>query len=166
MHKLAALLVKDLMLYGKKIVSLLLLCAVLLGGTALLLGALLRGGEREPMRLALVDNDRSALSDAAIRAVAESEDVSSLFTVEYCTEADALRGLRSGAYAAALLFADNFFSKIIDGESAVTVCLSDRLTDAAAAVTHFATTGETLLKVAEYGVMSAWEPLRAGYPYA
>ncbi len=166
MHKLAALLRKDLALYGRKILSLLLLSAILLGGTAAILYATVTGTERAPMHLALVDNDRSALSDAAIHAVADSEDVSSMFTVEYCTEDEALRGMQSGEYAAALLFADNFFSKILDGDRAITVCLSDRLSDAAFAVPHFAKTGETLIKVAEYGVMSAWEPLRAAYPYA
>lgn len=166
MRKLAALLRKDLALYGKKMLSSLLLCVLLLCGTAAMLSALLAGTAREPMRLALVDNDRSALSDAAINAVAGSEDVTSMFTVEYCTEDEATAGMRIGKYAAALLFADNFFSKILDGEKAVSICLSDRFADAAATVSHFAKTGETLIKVAEYGVMSAWEPLRAAYSYS
>lgn len=166
MCKLVALLRKDLALYGRKLLTVLLVTALLLGGTAAMLRALLAGTEREPMRLALVDNDRSALSDAAIHAVADSEDVSSMFTVEYCTEAEATAGMQTGKYAAALLFADNFFSKILDGEKAVTVCLSDRFADAAFAVSHFAKTGETLIKVAEYGVMSAWEPLKDALPYA
>lgn len=167
MRKFAALLCKDLQLYGKKIPVTLLTAALLLCGTALMLGALLADAlaGREPMRLALVDNDRSALSDAAINAVANSEDVATLFTVEYCKEDAALRGMQDGTYAAALLFSKDFFSRILDGEDAVTVCLSDRYADAALTVSHFAKTGETLIRAAEYGVMSAWPSLRGTYPY-
>ncbi len=168
MRKIAALLLKDMRLYGRKMLSTLLLAALLLCGTALTLGALLTDAlaEREPLRLALVDNDRSALSDAAVNAVANSEDVAALFTVEYCDEAAAKSGMESGKYAAAILFSENFLSKILAGnKDAIKICISDRFSSAADIVSHFAKTGETLIGVAEYGVMSTWPPLRASLSY-
>lgn len=169
MRKIAALLFKDMRLYGRKMLSTLLLAALLLCGTVLALGALLSDtlAAPEPLRLALVDNDRSALSDAAVNAVANSEDIAALFTVEYCDEAAAKDGIGSGEYAAAILFAKNFFSKILAGDKdAITICLSERFSSAADIVSHFAKTGETLIRVAEYGVMSTWPPLRESLPYS
>ena len=169
MHKFFALLKKDLRLYGKHFLSLFILCALLFLGIAACLGAMLGNAFAEPQktRLALVDKDGSALSRTAISAIGGSEDVSSLFTILHTDAEDAQSGIANGAYDAAILFEENYLSRIIRGESsAVTILLSDKLLPAANAVEHFAVTGETLIKVAEYGVMSAWKPLREELPYA
>ena len=167
MHKFFALLKKDLRLYGKHFLSLFILCALLFLGIAACLGAMLESAFAEPQktRLALVDKDGSALSRTAISAIGGSDDVSSLFTILRTDADDAQSGIANGTYDAAILFEENYISRIIRGESsAVTILISDKLLPAANAVEHFAVTGETLIKVAEYGVMSALEPLREELP--
>ena len=169
MRKLFALFKKDLRLYGRHFLSMLFLCALLCLGTGASLGAVLSSAFSEPTKakLALVDKDGSALSQTAISAIAGSGDVSALFQMEYCDTDAAKSGIASGEYDAAILFEENYLSRILRGESsAVTILLSDRLLPAANVVEHFAVTGETLIKVAEYGVMSAWPPLRDTLPAA
>lgn len=169
MHKVAALLRKDLRLYGRHFVSMLALCALLLCGCAAALSAVLGSAAEEPekIKLALVDKDDSALSRTAIGAIASSKDVAAMFAVESCDDAEAATaGMANGTYDAAILFEENYLSRILRGESAaVTILLSDKLLPASGTVRHFAVTGETLIKVAEYGVMSTWQPLRDELPY-
>lgn len=168
MRKIFALLRKDLRVYGRHFASMLALCALLLCGCAAALGAVLGSVSEEPekTKLALVDKDDTALSRTAIGAIAGSEDITAMFTVEKCDAEAATAGIASGVYDAAILFEENYLSRILKGEStAVTVLLSDKLLPAANTVRHFAVTGETLIKVAEYGVMSAWQPLYDEMPY-
>ena len=169
MRKVTALLQKDLRLYGRHFLSMLALGALLLCGCAAALGAVLGSALQEPekVKLALVDKDGSALSRTAISAIAGSEDVAAMFTVENCDDAEAVQAdMANGVYDAAILFEENYLTRIVRGEStAVTILLSDKLLPAAGTVRHFAVTGETLIKVAEYGVMSAWQPLREELPY-
>ena len=168
MRKIFALLRKDLRLHGRHFAAMLALCALLLCGCAAALGAVLGSATEEPekVKLALVDKDGSALSRTAIRAIADSEDVAAMFTVENCDDAEAVKiGMADGTYDAAFLFEENYLSRILRGESAaVTILLSDKLLSASGIVRHFAVTGETLIKVAEYGVMSTWQPLRDELP--
>lgn len=169
MRKMTALLQKDLRLYGRHFLSMLALGALLLCGCAAALSAVLGSALQEPekIKLALVDKDGSSLSRTAISAIAGSEDVATMFAVENCDDADAVQiGMANGTYDAAILFEENYLSRILRGEStAVTILLSDKLLPAAGTVRHFAVTGETLIKVAEYGVMSTWQPLRDELPY-
>lgn len=168
MRKIFALLRKDLRLHGRHFASMLALCALLLCGCAAALGAVLGSALAEPekVKLALVDKDGSTLSRTAIGAIAGSEDVAAMFTVEYCDDAEAVKiGMADGTYDAAILFEENYLSRILRGESAaVTILLSDKLLSASGIVRHFAVTGETLIKVAEYGVMSTWRPLQNELP--
>ena len=118
--------------------------ALLLCGCAAALSAVLGSALQEPekVRLALVDKDGSALSRTAISAIAGSEDVAAMFAVENCDDAETVQaGMASGTYDAAILFEENYLSRILRGESAaVTILLSDKLLPAAGTVRHFAVT--------------------------
>lgn len=119
------------------------------------------------LRLALVNGDDSFLSRTAVAAVSGNEAVSALFTVENCDEETALAGLQSGKYAAAMLFADDFLSGILDGDgNAVRIILSDALQRNGALVAHAAATGEVLMRTAESAVNAAWQPLTETLPAA
>lgn len=168
MHKLIALFKKDLRLYGQHFLSLVIFFVLLLCGSAAVFGAVLANALEAPekTKLAIVDQDNSVLSQAAIGAIVGNTDIAALFTATNCDTNTAIAGMQSGAYDAALLFEENYLSRILAGESAaVTILLSEKLLPASNTVKHFATTGEALIKIAEYGVMSTWQPLREELPY-
>lgn len=144
---------------------LLLLCAASLAALyAVSTGAAQKEGA---LRLALVNGDDSFLGRTAVAAIAGNEAVSALFTVENCDEETALAGLQSGRYAAAMLFADDFFYGILDGDgNAVRIVLSDALQRNGALVAHAAATGEALMRTAESAVNAAWQPLIDTLPAA
>ncbi len=144
---------------------LLLLCAASLAALyAVSTGAAQKEGA---LRLALVNGDDSFLGRTAVAAIAGNEAVSALFTVENCDEETALAGLQSGRYAAAMLFADDFFYGILDGDgNAVRIVLPDALQRNGALVAHAAATGETLMRTAESAVNAAWQPLIDTLPAA
>lgn len=144
---------------------LVLLCAASLAALyAVSTGAAQKEGA---LRLALVNGDDAFLSRTAVAAVSGNEAVSALFTVENCDEETALAGLQSGKYAAAMLFANDFLSGILDGDgNAVRIILSDAFRRNGALVAHAAATGEVLMWAAESAVNAAWEPLADTLPAA
>lgn len=144
---------------------LLLLAAVSLAALAAVSAG--AGQKESALRLALVDQDDSFLSRTAVAAVAGNAEIAALFTVDTCDEETAIAGVQSGRYAAALLFAEDFISGILDGKSdAVRIVLSDALRQNGALVAHAAATGEVLMRVAESAVNAAWQPLAAELPIA
>ena len=163
----ASLLKKDLCLYGRKILSTLLLLLLLIAGcvTALLsvMGSAIE--ERDKVDLVLVDKDASSLSKMAINVVKGSDAVGEMFNVESLdTTQEALAGMKDGTYDGAIIFEEDYLSTILDGDSsAVRILLSDSLSASALTILHFAKTGEKLIRVAEYGVMSAQKPLYENY---
>lgn len=165
--RFAALFAKDIRLHGRKMLSTLLLIVLLLVGCALALGAVLGSAteKKDKTVLALVDNDASTLSKTVVDFVSGSEGVTELFEMERLDSAEkAQSGVESGKYGGAIIFEEDYLSRILDGESeAVRIIIGEAVTDSAQTVLHFAKTGEKLIKVAEYGVMSAWKPLRKVY---
>ena len=118
-----------------------------------------------PLRLALSVDDDSFLGKTAVAAISGNPEIAALFAVDSCTETEALDGLKSGKYAAAMLFADDFLSGILGGDTgAVRIVLSDALLPSGAIVSHAADTGEMLMRVAESAVNAAWVPLADSMP--
>lgn len=169
MKAFTAMLKKDMRLYGRRMLSMLILMIFLIAGCAAALLAAIgsAAAEREKTALGLVDNDASTLSKMAINVVKSSDAVGDMFTVDDLESAEeAIAKLKEGKLDGAIIFSEDYLSDILDGDSsAVRIVLSDSLSDSAQTILHFAKTGEKLIKVAEYGVMSAWRPLQDNYPY-
>lgn len=162
-----SLLFKDIRLYGRHFLAILLSFALLTLGCAAALIGVSEAAEnkREKVTIALYDSDPAAVSRAAISVISNTDAVKGMFDVKTCqSEDEAYEGVKNGTYAAALIFAKNYFSGILSGDGdAVKLLISDSFASAADIVKHFAKTGEELIKVAEYGVMSAEEPLKASF---
>lgn len=167
MRSIAALFIKDIRLYGRKFISTVCMLCLLLLGCAVALGAVLGQNSKTKSKtsLALVDKDASTLSQMAIGVISESEGVVELFDMHSAeTPEEAVSGINDGKYGGAIIFEEDYISRILDGESeAVKIVITEEMTDAAQMITHFAVTGEKLIKVAEYGIMSTWKPLRKVY---
>ncbi len=163
------LLKKDLLLYGKNIVSMLLLLILLTVCSAAALGAALSsalGSEDNRLSMAIFDKEPSSIANQAVEIVANTEGVRSMFTVEICdSEAEVRNGMKSGAFDAAIIFEEGYFSKILEGDDAgVCILISDKLNAASEMVKHFALTGEKLIKIAEGGIEAAYGRLLEEYP--
>lgn len=168
LHGLLACVRGEALLFSRRLVRVLLPLLLLTLCALLALGTVTRGAEAKdaPLRLALADKENSFLSRTAVGMIAANREIASLFTVESCDEAHALDGMKSGRYAAAILFEKDFISKILAGdETAVRILLSDALRQSGSIVQNAAETGELLMKTAEYAVNVAWEPLRDAMPY-
>lgn len=158
----------EALLLSRRLVRVLLPLLLLALCVLLALGTVTRGAKAKdaPLRLALTDKENSFLSRAAVGMIAANDEIAALFTVENCDEESALGGMKSGRYAATILFEEDFISKIIAGdETAVRILLSDALRRSGNIVQNAAETGEILMKTAEYAVNVAWEPLRDALPY-
>lgn len=158
----------EALLLSRRLVRVLLPLLLLAFCVLLALGTVTRGAEAKdaPLRLALADKENSFLSRTAVGMIAANDEIAALFTVENCDEESALDGMKSGRYAAAILFEEDFISKIIAGdETAVRIILSDALRQNGSIVQNAAETGEILMKTAEYAVNVAWKPLRDALPY-
>ncbi len=165
---IGALLKKDLLLYGKNVISMLLLLVLLAVSAVAALGAALSGATSDKdnrLCMAIFDKEPSSIANQAVQIVANTEGVQSMFTVEICESESAVRdGMKSGIYDAAIIFEEGYFSKILEGDDAgVCILISDKLTAASGMVEHFAITGEKLIKIAEGGIEAAYERLREEY---
>ncbi len=161
------LLKKDIRLYLRRMAATFIcLLLVLCGCAAALVSALGFATEkRERIQLGIVDNDASSISKLLINVVKSSDAVKELFDVEsFKTEDSAKAAIADGELTGALIFREGYFYDILDGDkSAVRIVLSDSVEELTGVITHFAKTGEKLIKIAESGVMAALEPLKEEY---
>ncbi|MBE6679420.1 MAG: ABC transporter permease [Ruminococcaceae bacterium] len=170
-RSISVLLKKDALLYGKNIVSMLLLLALLITCAAAALSAALTDVQSDAslrLNMAIFDKEPSYIANQAVEIIANTDGVQSMFTVEICnSETEVRNGMKSGIFDAAIVFEEEYFSKILDGDDAgVTILISDKLSAAAETVKHFAHTGEKLIKIAESGIEAAYEKLLEEYPSA
>ena len=165
-----SLLKKDLHLYGAGIVSMLILLALLIVGCGVALGAVLVGADdsdkEKPLKMALYDKEPSSLGSSAIEAITDTDIVQSMFTIDICdTEEEVRNGMKSGLYDAGIVFEESYLHKILNGDDAgVTVLISDKLNMASDILSHFALSGEEIIKIAESGVEAAYEYIKEEYP--
>lgn len=117
------------------------------------------------LSIGIVDKDGSFVSRLAIQMVASNQEVEGMFKVNrYDTEAEAYEAVHEGVDVGAIIFQEGYFQKILQGEdSAVNVVVSRSVETHVKQLRDFAGTGEILIKVGEYGVDSAWEPLMNHY---
>lgn len=115
-----------------------------------------------PLKAAVVDNEDSVFSRILVRAVGQTEAVSSLLSVETMQEAEAMEALRAGECAAVILLPEGFVEDILRGrEAGGTIVLSPALRTQSTLVAAAARFGETLLTAGQYGVFSGEHLLSA-----
>lgn len=160
------LLKKDIHLYWNRMVSILVLICLLTVGCYVALSAVTNSANSDGdkrMCLALYDKEPSSLANAAVEMIASKEEIKEMFTIATCdSEKQVLDGMKAGIYDAALIFEEGYFDKILDGgDSAISLLISDKLTAANDVVTHFAHTGERLIKIAEGGIEATYADIKS-----
>ena len=166
MKAVFSLLKKDMRLYMSRILSIILLLALLTLGTALAFRATVQSATptgQTRFTVALYDKEPSSVANTAIGFISEMDTIKSLFSIEICdSEEDVLSGMKNGAYDAAIVFEEGYFEKILNGgDQAVRILMSDKFTAASDIVGHFALTGEKLIKIAEAGIEATLKDLES-----
>lgn len=108
------------------------------------------------IKVAVTDNEDSAISRILVNAVANTEFLSSLLVAEQMDEAAAMESLKNGDSIAAIILPEGFIDDIMAGrESHGTVYLSADAASQAAVVKSSVRFGERLLLSGQYGVFAA-----------
>jgi len=166
-RKVRALIQKDGRRSRQNIPATLLLVALLCLGCGFLFLSVVTDAQtaEEILPVGIVAKDGSFVSRLAIQMVTSNQEVEEMFRVNrYDTEEEAYEAVHNGTDVGAIIFQKGYFEKILQGEdSAVSVIVSRAAEVHVRQLRDFAGTGEILIKVGEYGVNSAWEPLLNHY---
>ncbi|MCQ2406182.1 MAG: ABC transporter permease [Oscillospiraceae bacterium] len=116
------------------------------------------GGEKaemkaSPVSIALVDEDNSFASKMATSLVSSEDFVSDILSIRRTSEKKALKGLKSGAYAAVIILPEGYLDSIMVGErSRGKIILSDSAYLDTEIVSSATRLGELFLAAGQYGV--------------
>lgn len=166
-RRIGALIQKDLKTSRHSFFPMLLLIFLLCAGCAVMCLSVVNSAIPTAQKtvLGIIDKDGSLLSKIAIGSISQNEEVSALFsTRNFTDEQEGYDAVAEGEIVALLIFEQNYFDKIINGDSsAVNVVLSKAMELHAHLIKDFASTGEILIKTGEYGVGAAWHPILDHY---
>ena len=117
--------------------------------------------ESDKIHVAVVDNEDSVLSRILIHTVSDTEYIRSLIEAETMEEEDALRAIRDGSSAAAILLPSGFVRDMAGGTKATgRVYLSPALASQSDIIASTLRFGERILVAGQYGVFAGERLLR------
>lgn len=117
--------------------------------------------ERDKIHVAVVDNEDSVLSRILIHTVSDTEYIRSLIEAKTMEEEDALRAIRDGSSAAAILLPSDFVRDMAGGAKATgRVYLSPALASQSDIIASTLRFGERILVAGQYGVFAGERLLR------
>ena len=165
-RRIGALIQKDVKTSKRTFLPMLLILLLLCAGCAVMCVSVVNSAIPTAQKtvLGIIDKDGSLLSKIAIGTISQNQEVSALFsTRNFTDEQEGYDAVAEGEIVALLIFEQNYFDKIINGDSsAVNVVLSKAMELHSHLIRDFATTGEILIKTGEYGVGAAWHPMVDG----
>ncbi len=148
---------RDLILMKRGAIPALILTVLLLAFCTAAAFSVLKSAEEHAasVKTALVDKEDSLISRMALNLVEQQSFIRELMSFESVSEDDAVRGIREGLYAAAIILPEDFPSAIRAGRPAEgRIILSDAAAASAEIVSSAARFGELLLAAGQNGVFA------------
>ena len=166
-RRMGILAAKDAKVLRRTVPGMLALLALLCAGCVALCFSVMSSAKENQQKLVLgmVDKDGSMISRMILGLATGNQEIAALFqVVSFETAEEACAAVEQGQAAAAMIFEEDYFDKILEGESsAVNVILGQSVQMHAQIIRDFAGTGEILIKTGEYGAGAAWDPMMDAY---